>query len=149
MEKIKLKNGKIYNLKVNGIREKGDELVIQIITDEGAETVEAVFSDYDNTQRMEVVTESGELLQLLVEYITLCSIKKEMDVFIGSEETDNGELQEIRSDVITVVLAKADMRDDINQIRAEMRKRFEKLEMQQTVQDGAILDLAGLVGGGE
>lgn len=149
MEKIKLKNGKIYNLKVNGIREKGDELVIQIITDEGAETVEAVFADYDNTQRMEVVTESGELLQLLVEYITLCSIKKEIDVFIGSEETDNGELQEIRSDVITVVLAKADMRDDINQIRAEMRKRFEKLEMQQTVQDGAILDLAGLVGGGE
>lgn len=149
MEKIKLKNGKIYNLKVNGIREKGDELVIQIITDEGAETVEAVFADYDNTQRMEVVTESGELLQLLVEYITLCSIKKEIDVFIGSEETDNGELQEIRSDVITVVLAKSDLRDDINQIRAEMKKRFEKLEMQQTVQDGAILDLAGLVGGGE
>lgn len=151
MEKIKLKNGDTYELNVNGIRDTEEKLTVCILSAESLEQLETAFSDPQNTERLELVTEGGELLQSFTGYTVLRCIKKEKDVFIETitAKEKGQEPQEIRSDVITAMLARSDLRSDLDEMRAEMGKRIEKIEKQQTIQDGAILDLAGLVGGGE
>lgn len=120
MEKLKLKNETSYDLVVNGITEEEEGLTVRIMSAEGLEQFETVFSDPQNTERLELVTEEGELLQPFTGYTVLRSIKKEKDVFIAYEEGESGEPQEIRSDVITVVLSRTDLRADLAEVRAEM-----------------------------
>lgn len=120
MEKLRLKNGVLYDLAVNGVVESEEDLTIRIMSAEDLEGFESAFSDAQNTERLELVTEGGELLQPFTGYTVFRSIKKEKDVFIAYEEGEDEELQEIRSDVITVVLTKTDLRADLAEVRAEM-----------------------------
>lgn len=112
MEKIKLSNGQIYEIKTSGITSTDSTLAISIVTDSDLATVENIVSDKENMRKIELLSESDEVLRIYSDYATLKSIEKRKNVVIETkiiEPTEEGEepTEEIvTSDVIVFSLKK-------------------------------------------
>ena len=118
MEKIKLSNSNIFEITNNGIHSSDEKLNISIVAPEmDLVTMETLFSERENVNRIELLSESDEILRIYSGYVDLTNIEKRKNVVISSavtpEELDeNGEVitegseTVVTSDVIVITLCK-------------------------------------------
>ena len=112
MEKIKLSNGQIYNIKTSGVMSTDTALTVTIVTDSDLVTVEKIISNKENMRKIELLSESDEVLRIYSDYVTLKSIEKRKNVVIETKiiepTEEGGEPTEeiVTSDVIVFSLKK-------------------------------------------
>ncbi len=70
MEKLLLMNGKLYELKVNGIWTTMDGARISLVTDEAVEEIMAQFTP-ENTAVMKVVDDEGDTVMAITDYTVI------------------------------------------------------------------------------
>ena len=114
MEKIKLANGEKLEITTNGIRSNDTTLKIELSTKMTIGEVDALFSDSASTEKIELLSDSDEILKIYNGYN--CNS-------IISKNTDNG--------IITVEQRKP----------SDIEIRLEKVEQAQKEQDSAIAEL--------
>ncbi len=147
MEKVKFNNGMMFPLIANGVNDFTKDQLILSFTPElrNLDEIERIVEARENTQRIEILDNDNELLRPLNGYVIYDGIKLNKRQFIGyGTETDTkedaisgdsgGVTNEIYSDVVTVVLLRTDVRDEIK-----------KIQEGQDLQDGAIAELADVV----
>ena len=118
MEKIKLSNGNILEITNNGVHSSDEKLTMSIVApDTDLVTMETLFTDRENVARIELLSESDEVLRIYSGYVGLTNIEKRKNIVISSviipEEVDeNGEViteaseTVTRSDVVVITLRK-------------------------------------------
>lgn len=118
MEKIKLSNGNILEITNNGVHSSDERLTVSIVApDMDLVTMETLFTDRENVSRIELLSESDEVLRIYSGYVGLTNIEKRKNVVISveliPEELDeNGEViteaseNVVTSDVIVITLRK-------------------------------------------
>lgn len=85
MEKLKLKNGKEFNLRIDGVQTFDDMVSVKIVNPvETLTELEGVFVPA-NTERMEVLAENGDVLRILNDYTFTETLKKEPSAVIKVE----------------------------------------------------------------
>ncbi len=118
MEKIKLSNGNILEIMNNGVHSSDERLTVSIVApDTDLVTMETLFTDRENVNRIELLSESDETLRIYSGYVGLTNIEKRKNIVISREvipeEVDeNGEViteaseTVVTSDVIVITLRK-------------------------------------------
>lgn len=136
MEKIKFNNGTSYEL--HGITSSGDDLDFTVY-DEDPNTMIAFLKNDSNTSIIKLVDvkESEEVVrkgysryEILAGMNVAFNVVTDINYDVEDASTDSG-FQEIKHDVLTFTLKR--------------KSKIEKLEDGQTIQDGAIEDLAEAV----
>lgn len=131
MEKVKIGQEK-FELTVNGVDPFTEGMLVLSFIPSGKtlKEVEDLLMNPQNTKRIEVLNEQDETEQVLVGYVDLKILKitKDQELEYLSEEG-------VRRDVITVVLSEKSLKESVT-----------NLEKGQQTQDGAIADLAEIVG---
>ncbi len=128
MEKVKFSNDQIYEIKTNGVASDDTRIRIGIIgSGLSLEEIENLVTVKDNVKRIELLSESDEVLKIYSGYTVLTSLEKKKDVVISvtteeviSEETTGESTEENteetvpefititnRGDVIYISLRKA------------------------------------------
>ena len=106
MENIKFLNGESFDITVNGVKSTDENLKIAIVAPEkDLVAVEEMVSNADNTARIELLSENGEVLRIYSGYTVLTSIEKKKDVVIATTIEDGNEVT-TKSDVIYITLRK-------------------------------------------
>lgn len=131
MEKVKFGTEK-FELTVNGVDPftKGMLTLSFIPAGKTLKEVEDLLLNPQNTKRIEVLNEQNETEQVLVGYedLKILKITKDQELEYLSEEG-------VRRDVITAVLKEKSLKESVT-----------NLEKGQQTQDGAIAELAEIVG---
>lgn len=123
MEQIKLGNGNQYILATNGIIELGNDMLQVIILASGWDfsTIEKDFDAESNTQRMEVLDDMGEPMDIKKGYTTLKSIKKVKSYTTGQIENSNEEgnvtYEDVKEPVFVMILSRPDLRTQVESLR--------------------------------
>lgn len=106
MENVKFLNGESFDITVNGVKSTNESLKIAIVAPEmDLVAVEEMVSNADNTGRIDLLSESGEVLKIYSGYTVLTSIEKKKDVVIAT--TIEGDEEVVtKSDVIYITLHK-------------------------------------------
>lgn len=114
MEKVRLSNGELFDITTNGVRSTSEKLTIAIVApDTDLVTMEEKVANTDNVARIELLSESEEVLKIYSGYTILTSIEKRKDVVISvtieepTDETEEATEVINRSDVIYITLRKA------------------------------------------
>lgn len=131
MEKVKFGTEK-FELTVNGVDPFTEgTLVLSFLPGEKTlREIEELLSDPQNTKRIEVINENEETEQVFIGYddLQVLKIAKDQKLEYLSEEG-------VRRDVITAALKEKSLKESVT-----------ILEKGQQTQDGAIADLAEIVG---
>ncbi|MBS5763612.1 MAG: hypothetical protein KHW68_08910 [Lachnospiraceae bacterium] len=131
MEKVKIGQEK-FELTVNGVDPFTEgTLVLSFLPGEKTlREIEELLSDPQNTKRIEVINENEETEQVFIGYddLQVLKIAKDQKLEYLSEEG-------VRRDVITAALKEKSLKESVT-----------ILEKGQQTQDGAIADLAEIVG---
>ena len=131
MEKVKIGTEK-FELTVNGVDPftEGTLVLNFILREKTLREIEELLSDPQNTKRIEVMNENEETEQVFIGYeeLKVLKITKDQKLEYLSEEGE-------RRDVITVVLREKSLKESVT-----------NLEKGQQTQDGAIAELAEIVG---
>lgn len=131
MEKVKIGTEK-FKLTVNGVDPftEGTLVLNFILGEKTLREIEELLSDPQNTKRIEVMNENEETEQVFIGYeeLKVLKITKDQKLEYLSEEGE-------RRDVITVVLREKSLKESVT-----------NLEKGQQTQDGAIAELAEIVG---
>lgn len=130
MEKVKFGTEK-FELTVNGVSSftEGILLLSFLPGEKTLKEIEELLSDSQNTKRIEVINENEEAEQVFVGYedLKILKVTKDQELEYLSEGG--------RRDVITVTLKEKSLKESVT-----------NLEKGQQTQDGAIADLAEIVG---
>lgn len=107
MEKIKLGSGKELDLIVCGIIADQQTVTIKFLPgDDSLDTLNTLLMDTAQTEKMILLSESGEQLSIYNGYTQLQSIGQELDTVIGYEQN---EMQTpVTGKLVTAVLRKPD-----------------------------------------
>ena len=131
MEKVKFGTEK-FELTVNGVDQFTEGiLVLSFLPDEKTlKEVEEILSDTQNVNRIEILGENEETEKVFIGYeeLKILKIEKDRELEYLSEEGAT-------RDVITVTLKEKSLKESVT-----------NLEKGQQTQDGAIADLAEIVG---
>ena len=131
MEKVKIGQEK-FDLTVNGVDSFTEGMLVLSFIPSGKtlKEVEDLLLDSQNTERIEILNEQDETEQVFIGYedLKVLKLNKNQELEYLSEEG-------IRRDVITVVLKEKSLKESVT-----------NLEKGQQTQDGAIADLAEIVG---
>lgn len=127
MEKVKF-GDTIFTLAVNGINQFDDVSVTICFlpSDKKLDEIESMLENPSNTKRIEILAEDGELLQPLNDFIYLTDIRKTKDVVIDTKsivpevEGEETQFEEIRSDIVTVILKREDLREKLERTEQEV-----------------------------
>lgn len=120
MEKIKLQNGMQIGITTNGILSTDTALEIKLSTELTVGEIDNLFSDPENTEKIELLSDNNEVLKIYNGYSHNSMISKDCE-----------------AGIITVKQCK----------QSDVEIRLEKLEQTQSVQDIAIMDIAMSIGG--
>ena len=105
MEKI-LFNSNSFDVRNSGIKSYNDRLSVNLVNVSNTlDEVETMLLDPANTNKISLVSESGETLRIFNGFTKLVEVSKEKDAIISSEIVDDEEII-TRGDVITIVLDK-------------------------------------------
>ena len=105
MEKVKFSNDQIFEIVVNGVSSTEKSLKIAIVAPEmDLVSIENMIANADNVKRIELLSETEEVLKIYSGYSVLTSLEKKKDVVIDT--TLEGEVT--TSDVIYISLRKED-----------------------------------------
>lgn len=89
MEKVKFSNDQIYEIKTNGIASDDTRIRIGIIgSGLSLEEIENLVTTKDNVKRIELLSESDEVLRIYSDYTVLTSLEKKKDVVISITTTE-------------------------------------------------------------
>ena len=131
MEKVKFGTEK-FELTVNGVDQFTEGILVLSFLPNGKtlKEVEEILSDTQNVNRIEILGENEETEKVFIGYeeLKILKIEKDQELEYLSEEG-------VRRDVITVTLKEKSLKEDV----ADLKKG-------QQTQDGAIADLAEIVG---
>ena len=131
MEKVKIGTEK-FELTVNGVDQFTEGILVLSFLPNGKtlKEVEEILSDTQNVNRIEILGENEETEKVFIGYeeLKILKIEKDQELEYLSEEG-------VRRDVITVTLKEKSLKEDV----ADLKKG-------QQTQDGAIADLAEIVG---
>lgn len=131
MEKVKFGTEK-FELTVDGVDSSAKEMLTLSFIPAGKnlKEIEDLLLDPQNTKRIEVLNEWDETEQVLAGYeeLKILKITKDQELEYLSEEG-------VRRDVITAVLKEKSLKESVT-----------NLEKGQQTQDGAIAELAEIVG---
>lgn len=131
MEKVKIGTEK-FELTVNGVDQFTEGILVLRFLPNGKtlKEVEEILSDTQNVNRIEILGENEETEKVFIGYeeLKILKIEKDQELEYLSEEG-------VRRDVITVTLKEKSLKEDV----ADLKKG-------QQTQDGAIADLAEIVG---
>ena len=101
MEKVKFSNDQIYEIKTNGVASDDTRIRIGIIgSGLSLEEIENLVTTKDNVKRIELLSESDEVLKIYSGYTVLTSLEKKKDVVI-SVTTTEAVIDEETGEVIT------------------------------------------------
>lgn len=101
MEKVKFSNDLIYEIKTNGVASDDTRIRIGIIgSGLSLEEIENLVTTKDNVKRIELLSESDEVLRIYSGYTVLTSLEKKKDVVISITTTDEV-IDEETGEVIT------------------------------------------------
>lgn len=135
MEQIKLGNGTTYLIPAGAITNVDDDK-INIIILPGIKTFLDIESDFDlesNVNRIEVLDEVGDVIDVKKGFSNVDSIKKQKNYVTGREEITNNEgITEYVDNIETVYI--------LTLSRPDLRNKVESLE--ETV-DTLVLDMLG------
>lgn len=143
MEQIKLTNGISFNLvPFNGITQSDKKLEMKLITDESLDELYKLFSNSDNLETIQILSEIDEIVGILSSYINLKEITRQKNVFlykreIIEEDTNNDEnavtntedevtkiettsYEDIYGDITIVKLKTLDIEDEVKQQKKEI-----------------------------
>lgn len=131
MEKVKFGTEK-FELTVNGVDQFTEGILVLSFLPNGKtlKEVEEILSDTQNVNRIEILGENEETEKVFIGYeeLKILKIEKDQELEYLSEEG-------VRRDMITVTLKEKSLKEDV----ADLKKG-------QQTQDGAIADLAEIVG---
>lgn len=131
MEKVKIGTEK-FELTVNGVNPFTEGMLVLSFLPNGKtlKEVEEILSNTQNVNRIEILGENEETVQVFVGYeeLKILKIEKERELEYLSKEGAT-------RDVITVTLKEKSLKESVT-----------NLEKGQQTQDGAIADLAEIVG---
>lgn len=103
MEKVKLSNSQLFDITINGVNSTEESLKIAIVAPEmDLVAIENLVTTKENVKRIELLSESDEVLKIYSGYSILSSLEKKKDVVIDT--TIEGEV--VVSDVIYISLRK-------------------------------------------
>ena len=128
MEKIKLLNGKTYELATNGIVKSDAECKLIFIADGSTfEEVESVFSSPDNTNKIYVLASgSDDIISSIIGYTEYTGLEKRYNyvvstdmVNVGTEEDPQYETQDTTAVVMIVTLSKPSVETRIETVEED------------------------------
>lgn len=122
MEKIKLLNSEQIEIITNGVWSTDTSLTLQLSTNMDIGEIDKLFSNSENTEKIELLSDNGEVLKIYNGYNHNMTISKDCE-----------------AGIITVKQYK----------QSDIEIRLEKLEQTQADQDIAIMDIATAIGGEE
>ena len=128
MEKVKFSNGNIFEIKSNGIKSDDSILKIALVApDTDLTTIESLATDQGNVKRIELLSETGELMKIYSGYSVLTSIEKKKDeiVSVKHEEVIGEITDEVTGETVEGVI---DIKQIINRsdvIYITLRKESE------------------------
>lgn len=123
-EKVKFKEGAVYNLVVNGVS-FGEERA-QLTFLPGEKTYEQIEADVTGCNRIEVIDTSGEVMEARAGYIYLDTLTKKKDYIIGTEQVEDGQDEngdtiylnhDVTGTAMIAVLKKSDVRKQVDDIQ--------------------------------
>lgn len=86
MEKVKFSNGNIFEIKSNGIKSDDSTLKIALVApNTDLTTIESLATDQGNVKRIELLSETDELMKIYSGYSVLTSIEKKKDEIVSVE----------------------------------------------------------------
>ncbi len=107
MEKIKLVSGEEFSLIVCGIMADAQTVTMKFVPGKDSlDTLNSILMDTAETEKMILLSESGEQLAIYNGYTQLQSITQELDAVIGY--TQDEEQTPITGKLVTAVLRKVD-----------------------------------------
>lgn len=122
MEQIKLLNGTQYYLPAGAVVDMGDDK-ISITILPGTKSFWEIELDFaeNNTQRIEILDNLGEIIDIRKDYTYLESIKKMNDYLIGRQEITENDGESAYQDTIgvayTIILSKPDLRTQVKNLQ--------------------------------
>lgn len=106
MESIKFSNGDSFEITTNGVRSNDEKVRIALLApDMDLVAIEEMISSKSNVNRLELLSEEGEVLRIYTGYTVLTAIEKKKDILIDTDIQDGEEVL-ITSDVIYITLRK-------------------------------------------
>ena len=86
MEKVKFSNGNIFEIKSNGIKSDDSTLKIALVApNTDLTTIESLATDQGNVKRIELLSETDEIMKIYSGYSVLTSIEKKKDEIVSVE----------------------------------------------------------------
>lgn len=157
MEQIELKDGTvrdIYKIE-NSIHVTPAILQVSFLNEDIVE-MEELFKDANKTESLYLCDSSGGIMAVFKGYTELSSITKAVNQItgytteeIGEDGSIKKESEPVYGDIITIRLTQADMKKQIQALtdkNAELESLLSSLNETQTIQDGAILEIAEMLG---
>lgn len=110
MEKVKFANQEIMDITINGVNSSKLALSITLSNPKkDLVTMEKMLKDPENVNRIELLSEGGEVLRVYEDYTVLDSLEKKLDqvlfVNVNTEEDEPIE-EEVRGDIMVIGLRK-------------------------------------------
>lgn len=91
MEQIKLVNGQVYDLLINGVLESNEELRLVFLPgDKTFEQIETDFMDETNLEKIHILDSIGSPMQTFVGYSRYTGMEKKLDYVISSTQVNMG-----------------------------------------------------------
>ena len=120
MEKVKFKEGAVYDLAVNGVYFNDESATLTFCLPEG-KTYDQVETDVTNCAKIEILDSDGGTMDARTGYIYLDSLTKKKDYVIKYEPVegvdDEPQYKDVTATVMIAVLKRSDMRQEINDIK--------------------------------
>lgn len=123
-EKIKFREGAVYDLVVNGVSFGEEEATFTFLP--GEKVYEQVEADVTGCARIVVLDSLGDVMEARSGYIYLDSLAKKKDYVIGTEQVeggqdDNGDTiylnHDVTGTVMIAVLKKSDVRQQVDDLQ--------------------------------
>lgn len=91
MEKIKLNNGHVYELAVNGIIETPDALSFTFLpADKSFEEIERDFETETATEKIYILDSSDQIMYSVIGFSQYCGMAKKPDYVLSTEQINKG-----------------------------------------------------------
>lgn len=124
MEKVKFREGAVYELAVNGVSFGENGATLTFLP--GKKTYEQVEADVTGCSRIEILDSAGEVMEARAGYVYLDSLTKKRDYVISTEQVEDGTDEEgetvylsrdVTGTVMIAMLKKTDMRKQVDDLQ--------------------------------
>lgn len=135
MEKIKLNNGHVYELAVNGVIETPDALSLTFLpADKTFEEIERDFETETATEKICVLDSADQIMYSVIGFSRYCGMAKKPDYVISTEQVNKGSEEEPVMETVEkigAVMVVELSRPDLEKKYADLKETVEFLVLSQ------------------